>query len=578
MQQDNGVVTKEATAKAAKTEPRQPASPLDGRLARWPLHPYLLCYFSVASFLAPNLELVRPLQVLPLFLGLVLACLALHTALYRVSGRRAAFASLLTFSLAFIFFSEPFLRRLLLSVPGSGWRLPLGFLSMSACKFLSLLLCAAIPVLGGAWGWHLSSRHSGRTLTLCLNLLMLGLFLSSSSAMVLESWKLRASREPSALYDPQDAKRITPDQYPDIVHVILDAYARDDVYARLTADTGESMSDMLSQWHFQVADRSTANFPFTFGSMFCLMNFTYPQGGAFPQGQAMGDCPLFRQLRHLGYRIEIDNWTGIGGARNDDFFRELFCDQFWLRTLWGTAQVVLYRCGILSIQHKGDFYRRQFESCMKRVAALDPQTAQPTYLQVHCMGPHGPYVYDAEGNHIYVKDLDSEATTPAARKRDAALGRAPASAARQYYAGQAKYCRRRLEEALGQLLGQDRKRPYVIIVQSDHGPRTFSVCPAESVRRELLHPGEFFPVYADGTNQWTGAFANYLAVLASPPLSFTVPATTTPVNLFPLLFNQVFGLSIPLRADRHFTLLANHGIRDCTDEVRQALRPVADEP
>ncbi|MDX9982084.1 MAG: hypothetical protein RBU25_18825, partial [Lentisphaeria bacterium] len=218
------------------TTSQQPASPLDGRLARWPLHAYLLCYFSVASFLAPNVNLVPPFKALPLLAGVLLGCLTVHLILHFALRRRAVAAALGTFGLAFVFFFEPQFRGLLAKLPGAAWRLPLGPLSMSLGKFLALGLCALLPILAVLLGWRLREKPR-RALTLCLNLLLLGLFLSSTAAVFLGWYRALANAAPPPEFTPQNAKGIAPDQYPDIIHVVLDAYGRDDVYQKLTGET-----------------------------------------------------------------------------------------------------------------------------------------------------------------------------------------------------------------------------------------------------------------------------------------------------------------------------------------------------
>jgi hypothetical protein len=212
MQQDNGVVTKEATAKAAETEPRQPASPLDGRLARWPLFPYLLCSAIISSFLIPNVQVVPPPQFLPLLSGILLGCLVLHVLLYFGFRRRSALASLGLFGILFAFFGEHLVRQIATQLPGASWRVPLGPLSMSLAKALSLGICALAPFVGGWLGYILRPRQ-WRAVCLCMNLIFLGFSLTSAVSLM-NGW--RRSLSVAAMigkdYQVQDAHGITTDQ------------------------------------------------------------------------------------------------------------------------------------------------------------------------------------------------------------------------------------------------------------------------------------------------------------------------------------------------------------------------------
>lgn len=532
-----------------------PASPLGGRLARWPLHPYLLCYFAVASFLAPNVEVIPPFRALPLLATVLLGCLAVHLALHFALRGRTAAASLAIFALAFVFFFEPQIRRVLLLLPGAYWRLPLGPLGLSVGKFLTVGICAFLPVLALLLGWRLH-RTPRRVVNLCLNLLLLGLFLSSTSAVLL-GWHRALAAAPPPDFTPQNARGIEPDQYPDIVHVVLDAYARDDVYQKLTGENDAPMTELLGQWDFQVAKHTISNFPMTHGSMFSLMNFDYPRDTVVLYGKALRNSAAVRQLRHLGYHIEVDSMVGIGNPRDNTIFLVVFVDLFWHRTLWGSVREVLYRHGWLDIRRKGTFFRRQFERAMHRLAALPEGRDRPTYFQAHVLGPHPPFVFDAQGRPIYVTDLVSDQEIHQDQQRNRALGMASFDEYGMYYADQARHSRRMLEEALTGFFAGRRSRPSIVIVQSDHGPGVLLL---------PFHPEQ---------GKMPFSFANYLAIHVCPPLTFTLPAATTPVNIFPLLFNQIFGMSLPMREDRHFLTGWGRETREYTEEIRQALWPAS---
>ncbi len=530
------------------TETKRNSSPLDGWLARWPLHPYLVCYFAVASFLAPNLALVSPRQELLPLAGILLACLLVHLAFFFALGRRAVAAALVASALGLVFFHESYVRQLFLLLPGGSWRLPLGPFSMVLGKFLALCFCAALPILAGYLGWRLGDAARKRT-TLCLNLLALGLGISSTATVALGWREVQAAAAKPPPFVPQDARGIGPDAYPDIVHVVLDAYARDDVYRELTGESRAPLSDLLDRWQFQAVRHSTSNFPFTRGSMFCLMNSAYPQGEVLFNGRAFTDCAAFRQLRHFGYRVELDSWVGMANPRAESIFTVEFSDRFWERSLWGTLRKAVSVATGKDIAWRGEYFRRQFEGGMDRIATLETGGDQPVYLQVHVIGAHSPFVFTAEGQPLFVADFGPEAATGPGSAPDAL----PFSEFGPYYAGQAAYVRLRLEQALGSLFARAGRRPLLVIVQSDHGPALF-----------------LFSNYPDKTRQPEG-FANYLAVRATPPLAVRLPDTTTPVNLFPLLLNQVFGTSLPLHEDRHFLPHSRGEALDCTDEVRRVL-------
>jgi hypothetical protein len=508
----------------------------------------------VASFLAPNVSVIPPVKALPLLATVLLGCLAIHLLLHFVLRRRSATAAMGSLALAFVFFFEPQFRGLLVNLPGGAWRLPLGPLSMSLGKFLALGLCVLLPLLAILLGWRLRDQ-SLRAATLSLNLLLLGLFLSSTSAVLIGWHRALANAAPPPEFTPQDTRGVEPDQYPDIIHIVLDAYARDDVYQRLTGETTAPLTEVLGQRGFQTLRHTTSNYPMTHGSMFCLMNSAYPKGEVVLWGEAFRDCAAFRQLRHLGYRIELESYVGMADPQADTLFHVIFLDEFWHRSLWGSVREVLCRHGVLDIRRKGNFYRQQFTQAMEQMANLDADGRQPVYFQAHVVGTHPPFVCDAEGNPTYVTDLVPERELHRDPERNHALGMASFADYGALYDAQAQYTCRVLEQTLTEFFARKRSRPCVVIVQSDHGPGLF-----------------LLPSFPD-KERTVESFANYVAVHAPPPLRVNVPDTVTPVNLFPLLFNQIFGTALPLQEDHHFLTGFGRKESDCTEEVRQALCP-----
>jgi hypothetical protein len=546
----------------------------NGVLSRVPFFPYLLCYFTVISLLAPNVRLVSPVQVMPALLGILLACLAVHVVLYFVSWRRSAFAALCLFGLLLAFFYEPLIRQIGVHLPGSSWRLPLGPLSMSLGKFVGLGICSLLPLAGAGFGWFM--RPSGwRRTCLCLNLLMLGLFVSSTVTLGVSWGQTAANTEPPTPFDVQEPRGIAPEQYPDVIHIVLDAYARDDVYRRLTGEESP-VTKALAEWDFQRAKYSSSNANTTVPSTFCLMNFQYPALEVSSHGYSALSFPAIREFEHLGYRVTMDHWAGMGTTKGHGLFVGKFYNSFWLSTMWATLRIPLFRYGVLDVASRGNHYRRHFEAAMDTLAHLDPNAKQPVYYQAHVKGTHAPYIYDRDGNHIWVGEFTSEADDEASRQRDLRMGQVHPEEAPKYYAEQAKYCAQLVAQALRKFLAAKRQRPFVIILQSDHGPRVFSFHPQltphgtfdRSIDPGLLRDGHF------GT--LAESFADYTAVLTSPGVQFTLPDDITPINILPLLFNQVFGMSVPLQDNRHFIMGVDGKLVECTDAVAPIL--VGDSP
>jgi hypothetical protein len=559
------------------TGENEPNSPLDGRLARWPLFPYLLCCFTVVSFLVPNIGVVSPPQVLTFLLSILGVCLAVHVALHYASQRRTALISLGLLGMVITFFYEPVMRQVILQLPGSSWRLPLGPLSMSLGKFLTLGVCAALPLAGGAFGWFLRPRSWNLT-CLCLNLLLLGLLLSSTVSLATgwyQSLSSAASVSAKASFTVQEPNGIEPELYPDIIHIVLDEVPSGVIYSQITGEEALPMTETMRRWGGQVASHSSANMNFTVFSTFSLLNFHLPKTPPTSRGSGYRDAAALRQLRHLGYRIEAHHWAMpiFGPWWNRNEFGRLAIVKFWQkRTIWGTIRAIGKRWQRTATSSSGALTRQQFEKSVQGISAVRAASTQPVYYFAHVVGAHRPHVYDSEGNHLHPRDDDDDEL--AARSTKEKLQDAIASAQRS--TAQLKYCWRQFEEAVDTIMASKRKRPLVIIVQSDHGFRW-----NEEWETLVTHRGlSSQPLYSRLPYElkypaWPAGFSNYIAVFASPPLRFSVPDTVTVVNIFPNLFNQVFGMDIPMRQDRHYTggRIENDPWVDCTDEVRELLLP-----
>ena len=580
-QEDGGGSTENAPSEPNQvTAERGLNSPLDGRLARCPLFPYLLCCFTVVTFITPNLRAISPPQFLTLLLGILGGCLAIHMALYYASGRRTALVSLGLLGMVIAFFYEPVMRQAIVQLPGSSWRLPLGPLSMSLGKFLALAVCAVLPVAGGVVGWSLRPRGWNAT-CLCINLLFLGLFLSSTvdlGAKWHQSLSSAACTSAKESFTVQEASGVEPELYPDIIHIVLDEVPCGDVYSQVTGEEAVPMTETMRRWGGQVATHSSSNMNFTVFSTFSLLNFHLPETPPPSRGNAYRDAAALRQLRHLGYRIEAHHWAMpiLEPWWVPNEFKRLAVAKFWQkRSILTTALAIGKRRGIAIPSSTGALTRRRFERSVQGIDdIIDGPAAQPVYYFAHVLGAHAPYVYDSEGNHLHPRDDDdAELEGRSAEERlRSAMEHAQASTA------QLKYCWRRFEEAIDAHMASKRGRPLVIIVQSDHGFRW-----NEEWKALMAHRGlSSHPLYSRLPCEvkypaWPAGFSNYIAVFASPPLRFSVPDTITVVNIFPNLFNQIFGMDVPMRPDRYYT--GGRGKKDpwvdCTHEVRKLLVPDA---
>jgi hypothetical protein len=177
---------------------------------------------------------------------------------------------------------------------------------------------------------------------------------------------------------------------------------------------------------------------------------------------------------------------------------------------------------------------------LKRV----PELAGPKIVFTHIVGPHPPFVLDADGNPI-------QPVWPY-NLRDATFLGTPD----EYVSGyveEAIYLNRRLEEVIEVILSTS-ERPPIIILQGDHGPGNYfdqdrldDSCLRE--RYSILN-AYYFPDQ------------NYAALYPS----------ISPVNSFRVVFNTYYGTDLPLLEDRSYyaSWLAPFDFTEVTDKIQLA--------
>jgi len=151
---------------------------------------------------------------------------------------------------------------------------------------------------------------------------------------------------------------------------------------------------------------------------------------------------------------------------------------------------------------------------------------EPAFVFTHILAPHPPFVFDATGgprrSEIPFMFADGSHWLD---QHGWAAGHYP-----EKYRGQAMYVMAQIGTAIDRILEQA-TRPTVIIVQGDHGPgsRLDWEKPGRSDHRER------FGIF----NGW------YL----SPGLEVSLAEGASAINTFPVLFEGVFGATVPRQPD-----------------------------
>jgi hypothetical protein len=326
------------------------------------------------------------------------------------------------------------------------------------------------------------------------------------------------------------------DNLPDIYYLVLDTYTREDALLRdFNFDNSDFLSE-LRQRGFYVADCSRSNYGYTQGSITAALNLKYlPDLNEDLSDLGLGiediwvllkQSTVRRKLETIGYQtVAFDTGYEWSQLRDADYYYGVGNTPFSLEAVTPFEAMLLKSTGVLILT---DFQSKLFVDRLKSInfphaeyvqaqlfileqIATLPTIEAPTFTFAHILIPHGPYVFDPEGNiredsGYYGGDLAGPIN-----ERYLIDG----------YTGEIQFVNSRILEIVDQLLEKSYPAP-IIIVHGDHGLR-------DENRFQILN-AYYLP--DDGSS------------MLYPQIS--------PVNSFRVVFDTYFGTDLGLLPDMSF--------------------------
>jgi hypothetical protein len=308
----------------------------------------------------------------------------------------------------------------------------------------------------------------------------------------------------------------------DIYYIILDGYARSDMYKKYYNYDNSHFLDKLRGLDFYIADKGRCNYTWTFLSLPSSLNFTYLNDLANQVDINSADLRIPYQmikknkitayLKKHGYKyihfcstwgatlrnryadIEVRNSSGI------------FRDEF-LRILADTTVLKIFNSFIVS--DLAEAYR----FALIKLAEIS-QNKAATFTFAHILLPHYPYIFDAQGKVLEkVNRLNQFASSQWHKKEE--------------YVGQSIFIGNEIALVVEKIIKQSKIEP-IIVIQSDHGPTlpTKDRTIVRDIRTANLN-AFFLPAF-DQTNLYP---------------------SITPVNTFRIILNHYFKEKLPLLRD-----------------------------
>lgn len=326
---------------------------------------------------------------------------------------------------------------------------------------------------------------------------------------------------------------------PDIYHIILDGYSRDDVLAKVYGVDNTPFLDALRSRGFRIMPESRSNYMQTIMSLTSMMNMTYldqlpaPKTSAFLYREQLAlffqYSAVLGELQRRGYtcvRLLSDVEILNGGAGIELRPPRVMFDLTRI-DLYGTlirsTPLRVFPIDTWLAAPSQPLVRFQFEALQQPM----PAVKGPLFVFAHILSPHPPFIFDRNGN-----------TPPGPLQRSVADGSDFPGSVQEYrrgYAEQVSFVNKQVLKAVDFILSRYPlyRRP-VIIIQGDHGGGL-------GYHEEKL----------EETLLWERA-GILNAYLLPSAVHFDLYDKITPINTYRVILDGLFGLDFKRLPDRTY--------------------------
>lgn len=317
-------------------------------------------------------------------------------------------------------------------------------------------------------------------------------------------------------------------QKPNVYLLVLDGYAGFQQLQSTFKFTNESFLSSLSTLGFTVAKSATSNYaatPFSMASLLSmsyhddLKNLQYTDENLKYCYKKILQSEVVSGFRSIGYHIVNNSIFDIKDkeAIISKTFLKSGTELITAQTLLSRVRKDLYYNFIIQYLRKSSLYKRfimedfrnnelLYEKTFKQSEVF---TTQPLFIYTHLLMPHFPYYFNAKG------ELNDEESLGPENLRNKNL-----------YLAYLQFVNGKVLNLLKQIIQNDKKA--VILLLSDHGYR-----------------------YA---NDGKLMFSNLSAIYDSESRIRNYTTSISNVNVFRVLFNDLFKTNIPLLPSKNFFL------------------------
>jgi hypothetical protein len=502
------------------------------------LHPFLLSLFPALFLYSRNMgEFPVGVVCIPLLkaLGSTVVGFSLLFALLRDRVK----AGLVLSIFLLLFASYGHLLVALYALPVSFDSLPYGAHTILFPLSCVIFLLASLLVV--KW------KRSFLSLTKILNamtLLLVVMTLFRIGAFMIETRDAERFEADQELFGGSGISLAVPEELPNIYYIVLDAYPRADNLRELYGYDNSAFLGFLSSRGFFVADKATTNYSRTILSLSSSLNFAYLDPLVERVGEGTTNLkPLVRILEEnrarillsrLGYRFVAlrSGFENTDLKDADIYLTPGQRGEFEAALIRTTAAAPVYSRLLRVSERAADVERENDRRRIRYIFDTLPETAGhefPLFVFAHIIAPHPPFVFDGEGGDVEHGRYFAYKSANDLIHREGITR----ETYKELFIDQLVYINKRVEVLVDSLIAKSRVPP-IIILRGDHGPGTYF----HHSRLEFSYLGDRMPIL--------------YAIRIPGPRPDSLYESMTPVNTFPVIFNELFGGDFEILDDRNY--------------------------
>lgn len=518
------------------------------------LHPFLFSIFPILFLYTVNVSyfpikvVVRPIL---LVLYLVFSLFFICKLIFRDANKSAIITTILTLSLfsyghvynAFRLVTKPIMGY---SCRGYDCELLIVFL------WYTLVGLTIFFVIKKAKGFGNINKISTKVSVVLMFVVIVNIIVQN------QPWKLNYDTNTNKDFDT-NSDFVNLKNKPNVYYIILDGYGRSDVLKDIYDYDNTGFIDGMQKKGFYVGSKSTSNYSSTVLSMASSLNMDYIDKLFDIEEESNNFLPLYDSIYENKVASFFQNQEyEFAVITTGNYYSDIKDADIYIPTAYSLSEFeigVFNSTPIPVLLSFSRVTRKIFTLDIQRFAVLNAfnelekiaSLNKPVFVFVHIESPHAPFVFGKDGEEVEFLSTVGDAEGPELIY-DRGLGK---DRYLKMYRNQTKYISKRISDSVEHILSVSQIDP-IIIVQGDHGPRSFNDWNNMS-DEDYKETMSILNLYYFPDGDYSNLYQNI-----------------TPVNSFRVIINKLFDTDYELVEDRNYysTLDLPYAFTNVTDQIK----------